>query len=500
MLQDGAAGMPLPEPAADNLHDDTTDPMVTLEFLIRPDDLTALARLPALARATPSRSVRLLWHDDDAQTLAAHGLSLVRDGPSWQIDRLAPDSQHDWPACTPAPVLSRATDPADLSPTIPFDVAPVSAFDGRLRAYRAGDVAVAVLHGTVRGVVETRPAGRLMLTGTVASLAGLLPKLTTLGLSVPRASLAREAIAAARSTPTPARHLGAPGLSGDISVGDGLAAIISHLLDALLFWTDTFRSQRDPEAIHQARVATRRLRSALSIYEPAAPCAELAEAAAAVKHCAATLGAARDWDVFLAGAGTTLSEASGNDPRILLLLRAATRRRDTAYADLSHYLESAEFRHLEMLLGTAAALRPWNRDEPDPALQAPTSPFAIVALTRRLKRVRHRGRDIEALPIAELHELRKDCKRLRYAAEFFAPAFPHKRTKPFLRSLGAVQEELGALNDAAASGQLMAQLGRAGRGYAGGMVDGMAAAAALPTRAGIVKSWKSFKRAHPFWQ
>ena len=271
----------------------------------------------------------------------------------------------------------------------------------------------------------------------------------------------------------------------------------------LLYWTDTFRHERDPEAIHQARVATRRLRSALSIYKPAAPCAELADAAAAVKHCASTLGAARDWDVFLAGAGANLEEVSGQDPRIILLLRTAARRREAAYTALADYLDSPRFRQLELALGAATALRPWDTGtpaSPDAALHAPTTPFAITVLTRRLKRVRHRGREIETLPIEELHELRKDCKRLRYATEFFAPAFPAKHTRSFLRRLSALQEELGALNDSAASAHLLTQLGRAGRGYAGGMVDGMAAASARPARAGILKSWKRFKQADPFWR
>ncbi len=495
-------------PAHPDLDDGTLperdpDPALTLEFLLRPDDIPALARLPDLTRSAPSRPVRLLWYDDEAHTLAADGLSLLRDGALWEIGRLEPGADDDWPACTAAPRLSRAADPANLSPSVPFDIVPVSAFDGRARSYRAGDVAVAVLHGTVRGVVETRPACRLALSGPAFALTGLLPALTTLGVSVPRATLAREAIAAARGTPTPARHLGAPSVAGDVSVSDGLTAIIGHLLDVLLFWTDEFRRQREAEAIHQARVATRRLRSALAIYGPTAPCAELTEAAAAVKHCASMLGAARDWDVFLAGTGARLAEASGRDARILVLLRTAARRRDAAYAELADYLEGPRFRHLELSLGAATALRPWDwsgPNGPDLALHAPTAPFAVTVLDRRLKRVRHRGRQIETLSVPVLHELRKDCKRLRYAAEFFAPAFLAKRAKPFLRPLSALQEELGRLNDAAASGLLMAQLGRSGRGYAGGMVDGMAAAAATPARVGIVKSWRRFKRADPFWR
>ena len=486
------------------------DTAIAMEFTLDPAELPVLSRLPALRRVGPSQPVRLIWYDDAERSIADQNLSLLRDGATWQFDRLAPDARHDWPAAAPPQPVAHAddagclidTDPAPDVPfhSIPFDIAPVSAFDGRHRRYDIGAVAVSVLHGAVRGVVETRPACRVTLTGSPADLAALLPTLSPLALSVPRASLACEANAAAAGTPLAARHLGAPALDGAIPVGEGLVTVISHLLDVLLFWTDSFRRERRPEAIHQARVATRRLRSALSLYRPAA-CPELGAAAAALKHCDETLGAARDWDVFLGGTGPALVAVKPGDPRIAGLLRAASRQREVGYAGLDDYLASPAFRHLTVDLAAAAILAPWQRiPDADPLLQAATAPFAAAVLARRLKRVRRRARGLATLPIDALHELRKDCKRLRYTAEFFAPAFPAKHTRPFLRRLSMLQEELGTLNDSATAGLLLAQLGRSGRGYAGGLVDGMAAAAALPARARIEANWRRFKHVDPFWK
>ena len=483
---------------------------IAMEFTLDPADLPVLSRLPTLRRAGPSRPVRLIWYDDAERSVAGQNLSLLRDGATWQLDRLAPDARHDWPAAAPPPPVGHAddagglvgADPAQDLPfdTVPFDIAPVSAFDGRHRRYDIGAVAISVLHGAVRGVVETRTACRLTLTGSPADLAALLPALSPLALSVPRTSLAGEANAAAAGTPLAARHLGAPALDGAIPVGDGLVTVISHLLDVLLFWTDSFRRERRPEAIHQARVATRRLRSALSLYRPAA-CPELYAAAVALKHCAETLGAARDWDVFLGSTGPALTAVKAGDSRIVALLRAASRQREAGYTALDDYLASPAFRHLTINLAAAAVLTPWQRmPNADPLLQAATAPFAAEVLARRLKRVRRRTRGLATLPIEALHELRKDCKRLRYTAEFFAPAFPAKHTKPFLRRLSMLQEELGTLNDSATAGLLLAQLGRSGRGYAGGLVDGMAAAAAIPARARIEANWRRFKRVDPFWK
>ncbi len=252
--------------------------------------------------------------------------------------------------------------------------------------------------------------------------------------------------------------------------------------------------------MHQARVATRRLRSALSLYRQAAPCAELDAAAGALKECAARLGAARDWDVFLEGTGVHLVAGVERHARVTALLRAARRRREEAYGELQAYLGGAAFRQLELALGCAATLRPWERGADPEVLRRRTGGFAAEVLARRDKHVRRRGRDLSTLPVPALHALRKDCKRLRYAAEFFAASLPGKGSKASLKRLAALQEELGALNDSAVAAQLMRALGRAGRGYAGGVVEGWAAAGAAPARARIDKAWKRWRAAPRFWK
>ncbi|GAC1347413.1 MAG: hypothetical protein NVSMB18_32310 [Acetobacteraceae bacterium] len=120
-------------------------------------------------------------------------------------------------------------------------------------------------------------------------------------------------------------------------------------------------------------------------------------------------------------------------------------------------------------------------------------------LERRLKRVRRAGRELDSLPIAALHELRKDCKRLRYATEFFVVSYPGAAGKRFLRRLADLQEELGLLNDAASTTGLVSQLGRAGRGYAGGVVEGATVAVAAAARARIGQAWKRFRGTPRFW-
>ncbi len=272
-----------------------------------------------------------------------------------------------------------------------------------------------------------------------------------------------------------------------------MAAILGDLSAGLQHWVGTLRAGIEEDAVHQARVATRRLRSALTIFRPVCPA--LAPLAEDVKHCAGMLGAVRDWDVFLSGTGATAAKLAGEDARIGLLLRAATRRRATAEAALRAFLAGPAFDAVERGIGAAI-----ETDAAPDDTHGTVAPFAADVLSRRFKRVRRRGRSLAGLPVEALHELRKDAKRLRYAADFFAPAFPGRAIKPFIRRVAELQADLGTLNDAAASAALMAQLGRAGRGYAAGLAEGLALAEARPALARIGKSWKQFRKAKPFWE
>src|SRR5262249_15407193 len=74
------------------------------------------------------------------------------------------------------------------------------------------------------------------------------------------------------------------------------------------------------------------------------------------------------------------------------------------------------------------------------------------------------------------HKLRIQAKKLRYAAEFFAPAFPRKRAtrrrKDFVASLQQLQDALGELNDIAVNEKLLEQLGEdAGAKRHGGRIS-----------------------------
>lgn len=213
-------------------------------------------------------------------------------------------------------------------------------------------------------------------------------------------------------------------------------------------------AERKTEALHQARVALRRLRSALYVFEEMACDDRFPRIDEGLRGLAATLGCARDVDALMARAG---------DTPFLPQLEAA---RAEAYATAETILALPSTRRLEIDLIEWLAIGAW-REDPDRAGQRemPVRAFAATALDRLRRKVKKRGRKLKRLDDAHRHALRKSAKKLRYAAEFFAALYRGKqkrRHRKFVATLEKLQDTLGELNDLAVTPGLLDRLGLAG--------------------------------------
>ena len=100
--------------------------------------------------------------------------------------------------------------------------------------------------------------------------------------------------------------------------------------------------------------------------------------------------------------------------------------------------------------------------------------------------------------------MRVAAKRLRYAAEFFAPLFRHAGASDYIDALAELQGTLGRLNDMAAATRLLDELIAPIRNdvelsHAAGVVRGWTAAMSARELERLPKSWRQFARAKPFW-
>ena len=120
------------------------------------------------------------------------------------------------------------------------------------------------------------------------------------------------------------------------------------------------------------------------------------------------------------------------------------------------------------------------------------------------KRLRHRSRRFMEIDVAARHDLRKQAKKLRYAAAFFGETFPKhpKRRARFATALKALQEQLGELNDMAVarSVALRAVGRRSGElAFAAGLEVGRLTGDEDAVLGAANAALKTYRKGKPFW-
>jgi inorganic triphosphatase YgiF len=263
----------------------------------------------------------------------------------------------------------------------------------------------------------------------------------------------------------------------------------------------------DPEYLHQARVALRRLRSVLGAFAALLPPEMVEPRIKSVRRLTRALGPARDWDVF---AGETLAPVMRQFPGhrgLMALERACTRLRDAASRSTRRALASRREQALLLELGGWLAAEPWlaaGSGKAQRAWQAPVRDHATELLEQYHRRALKRGRGIGSASLPRLHRLRIAVKTLRYAAGFFGPLFVRARAKPMLVALNELQDLLGAINDCASAPALITAADAAARGplkpQARTIVSHWNAAMLADRRRALKHAWKVFRRCERFWR
>lgn len=196
----------------------------------------------------------------------------------------------------------------------------------------------------------------------------------------------------------------------------------------------------EPEFIHQARVALRRLRSALKLFAPVLPTDFIAAYGQSWRTLAGALGEARDWDVFREETLPPIAAAFPHDRDIRRLRNEAGRRVRHARRAIVTLLALKEYPRL-MLEFTAAvyALRDTEK--------ASLKHFAadrIATITGSARKMAERYDELDA---EQRHRMRLRFKKLRYAMEFMTPLLPTRSMKAHIPPLSNLQESLGLIND-----------------------------------------------------
>jgi CHAD domain-containing protein len=242
----------------------------------------------------------------------------------------------------------------------------------------------------------------------------------------------------------------------------------------------------DPEAIHQARVATRRLRSDLRTFEPFLDERFAAQLRGELRWLGADLGAVRDIEVMrdrLRGHAASLPVAEAD--AVNYVLRRLDADREAARSTLLTSMRTSRYAQLREALADAALYPQFAASPPDLTL--------TEVIHKRWRKLKHAQRKLGHEPADDaLHNIRIRAKRCRYAAEACVPALGRPATK-FAKAMADVQDVLGEHHDAVVSLAWLAKTApecTTGEAYALGRLAEIEHAAADDSRDEFRGVWK----------
>lgn len=242
------------------------------------------------------------------------------------------------------------------------------------------------------------------------------------------------------------------------SAGDAVVAYIAAQITAITAQDPGVRQGAD-DAIHQMRSSCRRLRSVLSAYGRLFDADATARLKTELKWLSTVLGKARDAEVLRDRIGELLND----QPDVLLSSPAATKIMDELEAaSNSGYLEALRSLGTERYFGLLEELEKF-RDEPPTRPRAGkkarrvTAELAGKAIKRLRRSQKAAARQTGVEHDTALHQVRKDAKRLRHAAEALRDVHGKPAVK-LARDAQELQKILGEHQDSVVARSVLLRL------------------------------------------
>lgn len=501
---------------------------IELKLLVDADRMAHFNAAPVIATNARNKGTRKhlksVYYDTPERTLRRNGLSLrVRQSGARFVQTVKtaaaddPLRRGEWEAGVP----SLAPDLALAMPFLPeklrshVEVQPLEAVftadfhrHARIVDLPSGTVEIAFDRGELKAGGRSLPVSEIELelkSGSASAIYEIALRLAEQGAVKPsiRAKSARGFDLAA-GTPPAARRPRKLRLDPSVALDEAFATILRSCFLHLLQSLPATEDGRNPEGVHQLRVALRRLRSALDMMRAVGALSNLDALRSEAKWLAQDLSAARDWDVFQLDTLPTIAKACPSVAGFDALGRAAAKCQSSAYRKAHDALDDRRCGIFLIGLGGWIETRGWRNDvaaEDLGQLAEPAVDFAQRILSEQYAKVLKRGRRFKSLAAEELHRVRLAIKRLRYLSEFLLPLFADRKSvRRFSRRLAHLQEELGAFNDMAVTASLLDGLGaEPDSAIAAAAIAGWQARASVGVQPSLQATWRDFTAARVPW-
>lgn len=251
---------------------------------------------------------------------------------------------------------------------------------------------------------------------------------------------------------SPEKHSEKPGLQTHDPMSEAGRKVLAYHFERMLHHEKRVRTGDDSEAIHDMRVASRRLRTLLNLFNDFFGKSALKSQRKMLRRLAEALGEVRDLDVLRIKAEEYLKAHPEITPDGLQpLLSSWQNQFDAAQANLLQLLESEayqrfidHFRDFVMTPHKDAVIPDNTGNDAMPYLVCHVVPQLIY---QHLGAVRAYEINLSHSSLDRLHNLRISAKRLRYALETFEEVL-RSEAKIAITAAKTLQEYLGDLQDA----------------------------------------------------
>lgn len=321
-------------------------------------------------------------------------------------------------------------------------------------------------------------------------------RLSTAGITRSTSSAKLTRLLADRMGPKPR----GPRTGRKATAGDVVLAYLHEHTAALKHYDPAVRRDRE-DAVHQMRVATRRLRSALQAYGKVVDRERTRELTTELKWLAGVLGEARDLEVLrerFTGAVADL------DPDLLLGPVAARLTRHFAPLETAAHEAGVAALNSDRYIALLDSIDALLTSPPLTPVAAEKAVKVVPKLVDKAYRrlARHADEVLDTDPGVErdvaLHESRKAAKRLRYTTEAAVPVFG-ARAKAHRKRIKGIQTLLGEHQDSVVARPVLRELGAQAHldgenGFAFGLLHGLESGAAARIEDRFPAVWRAVTR------
>lgn len=299
-------------------------------------------------------------------------------------------------------------------------------------------------------------------------------------------------------------------LRGANTAADALERIVAECLAQMQANEAAILASGDKEAIHQFRVALRRLRAVIGACRDLIDDAVYATWAIDLRWALRSFGPARDYDVFVTETLDQMLPHIPDEPHLAQFVNAAQAARAKARRGAILSLDNPRYAAMQLHFYRALDSGSWRRGGAGGTLRRSVRAFAASKLRERYKRLRRLGDRWQELSVPELHRLRIQAKKLRYVTTAFSSLFKGKPARRFGERLGGLQDCLGVLNDGYVGAQLAREIAEIAATNEAvpvaelqrirGLIEGWHARAIHDRLGQLEQVWTEFAKAERFWR